>query len=232
MKEDSPKDVVLAKTVASTPAVSSTPAEAREDHHEPPRKRQKKKIVPKQVQISNWTAPRRPFQAMGGATGVTVGKGGLRVLNMGEGDTSDLFDDTTDDSNSKRSKHSESEEKKGAATTPATSPATTAAPAPTEAAATTTTTATATVAATVAPAVAAAPKADHLRTIASMTEDDARRHNIPLSFWGNCRHVLSQYTQWCASDTAVAGEALRHHEAALVCVWVFFLAFLESECVC
>eukprot|EP01059_Diplonema_ambulator_P008626 TRINITY_DN18288_c0_g1_i1.p1 TRINITY_DN18288_c0_g1~~TRINITY_DN18288_c0_g1_i1.p1 ORF type:complete len:599 (+),score=149.89 TRINITY_DN18288_c0_g1_i1:670-2466(+) len=68
---------------------------------------------------------------------------------------------------------------------------------------------------------AAAPKQEvvratreHLKAIAGMTDDEAKAHNIPLTFWRNTNHVLNQHQEWCGTDDST--EALATHEANLL----------------
>ncbi|KAJ9473010.1 Serine/threonine-protein kinase TOUSLED [Diplonema papillatum] len=58
---------------------------------------------------------------------------------------------------------------------------------------------------------------DHIRVIATMTEQQALNHSIPLAFWSKANHLLEQHDQWCTpDDVSQSANALSVQEARLV----------------
>ena len=240
MKADKPTEAG-GGTPGGTPklAPSSTGSdgthEDRSLEKEEPTRRVKRKIVPKQVPLSNWTAPRRPFQSI--ASGAPAGmlphplqKAPGRLLNMDDGDTSDMLTDssaTTASGLPARKPHMRSP-----------SPAPPTAPSSRENSAHATLPLPAQKKARTPPTAAAKRSAvekkpalppqqavtkisiDHLRAVSQMSEEDVNRNEIPLTFWSNCRHVLGQYNEWCGcgTDAVSSSAALRSHEDKLVCI--------------
>eukprot|EP01063_Lacrimia_lanifica_P032842 TRINITY_DN5681_c3_g1_i1.p1 TRINITY_DN5681_c3_g1~~TRINITY_DN5681_c3_g1_i1.p1 ORF type:complete len:822 (+),score=268.49 TRINITY_DN5681_c3_g1_i1:68-2467(+) len=233
-----------ADAAPAAPAASPTRPPQPAEQPAVPAKKPKKKIVPKHVaQISAWTVPRRPFQPV-----LTVQDGGglrMGMLNLDEGDTSDLLDSTTEDGTSKRSTEDctldstqsfpqPAAKRQRIATTPKANPSSAAttpqhppppsprpSPLQTKAAGPTTMLSRFTSSAAALSTPGAPPPVSisqaHLRAVAALGEAEATTAGIPLSFWGSCRHAMQQYTEWCDTERASdASVALHKHETKLI----------------